>query len=61
MPTYDYKCPKCEQITSHLHKMSEMLNISCPDCSRILSKCMSAGIGLHFKGSGFYETDYKNK
>lgn len=59
MPTYDYKCVSCGRIESHLHKMNETLNISCEDCSYRMEKCISAGIGIHFKGNGFYETDYK--
>lgn len=61
MPTYDYKCPKCKKIEQHLHKMSEDLALFCIDCDSIMLKCIGGGIGVHFKGSGFYETDYKGK
>lgn len=61
MPTYDYKCPKCQKISSQFHKMNETFYLSCPDCAEVMSKCISAGLGLHFKGTGFYETDYKGK
>lgn len=61
MPTYDYKCPKCEIIQQFFHKMCEEISQLCPHCGVKMTKCISAGIGLHFKGSGFYETDYKCK
>ena len=61
MPTYDYKCPKCKKISEQFHNPFETLNISCSDCSEIMQKCFHAGLGLHFKGTGFYETDYKGK
>lgn len=61
MPTYDYKCPSCQKIESHIHKMNETLQYSCENCSYAMEKMIGCGCGLHFKGSGFYETDYKNK
>jgi len=61
MPHYDYKCLTCAKISEQFHKPFETFNISCEKCGEIMMKCISAGIGLHFKGSGFYETDYKGK
>ncbi len=61
MPTYDYKCPNCQAISLQFHKMHETFNISCEKCLVEMKKCISAGTGVHFKGSGFYETDYKGK
>lgn len=61
MPTYDYKCPECSDISSKFHKMSEEVVILCKKCSEKMTKCISAGTGVHFKGTGFYETDYKGK
>lgn len=59
MPTYEYKCQKCLLKTDVLHKVSEKPKIICDFCSQEMKKEISCGIGLHFKGSGFYETDYK--
>lgn len=61
MPTYDYKCTKCDQTLEHLHKMSEQSTYLCPRCNVKMVKCIGRGIGLHFKGTGFYATDYKGK
>jgi len=43
------------------HKMTANPEICCLTCSEPMRKMINGGIGLHFKGSGFYETDYKNK
>lgn len=61
MPTYDYKCPKCEKMSEIFHKMSDGLPVYCPECYDKMVKQFNAGIGVHFKGTGFYETDYKGK
>lgn len=61
MPTYDYRCFKCEKIQQHFHKMSEEPAQLCSECNEKMVKCIGGGIGLHFKGTGFYATDYKGK
>ena len=61
MPTYDYKCPKCQKISEKFHKPFETFNYSCEKCAENLMRFYTPCLGLHFKGSGFYETDYKNK
>ena len=33
----------------------------CPECVRVVKRLIGAGAGPIFKGSGFYQTDYKNK
>ena len=62
MPTYDYKCPTCNHQTVMVHKMNETPTTICPSCMKSnMNKGLGGGIAVHFKGSGFYETDYKNK
>lgn len=61
MPKYDYKCNDCNFIMEVNHKMTETPEICCLTCSQPMRKMINVGIGLHFKGSGFYETDYKGK
>lgn len=66
MPTYEYKCTSCEKIESHRHKMNENPSFSCINCfgkglPSEMKKGFGGGLGVHFKGSGFYETDYKRK
>jgi putative FmdB family regulatory protein len=60
MPTYEYKCRKCEEIFEFFQKMTDKPVEKCPVCSGKLSKLISGGVGVIFKGSGFYTTDYKN-
>ena len=59
MPTYSYRCPACGREYDRLQKMSDSTPIECPDCGTLGERQISAGIGFVFKGSGFYETDYK--
>ena len=61
MPTYDYKCVKCEHKFERFHGMNESPEIKCPVCGAATEKMIGAGAGLIFKGTGFYETDYKRK
>ncbi len=63
MPTYEYKCPKCKESIEMFHKITYMLptSIMCNKCDEFMQKGVGGGIATHFKGSGFYETDYKNK
>ena len=62
MPTYDYQCNHCLQIFEVFHGMSEKPKILCPECqTNKVSRKISKGAGIHFKGSGFYVNDYKKK
>ena len=59
MPTYEYKCPKCGTRFERVQKISEPSGAPCPKCGKKAERLISGGHGLVFKGSGFYETDYK--
>ena len=59
MPTYEYECRDCGGHFEFFHSMSESKE-TCEKCGGGLTKLLSAGSGLIFKGSGFYITDYKN-
>jgi putative FmdB family regulatory protein len=59
MPTYEYKCPKCGHEFEKLQKMSDNARPKCPKCGTKAERVISGGVGVVFKGSGFYETDYK--
>ena len=60
MPTYDYRCEACGHAFEHFQSMSSRRLRTCPVCKeKKLVRLVGAGAGLIFKGSGFYETDYK--
>lgn len=59
MPTYEYECTKCEYLFEKFHSMSDKPVQRCPKCRHKVRKLVGAGAGIIFKGSGFYETDYK--
>ncbi|MES0488527.1 MAG: FmdB family zinc ribbon protein [Leptospirales bacterium] len=60
MPTYDYKCSECDSVFEKFHGINDSPNVECPECSSSAKKQIGMGAGIHFKGSGFYTTDYKN-
>lgn len=57
MPTYEYACPEGHEFEL-FQKMSDKPRAKCPVCGKIAVRKISGGAGLHFKGSGFYITDY---
>lgn len=62
MPTYEYECDACEYSFEHYQSMMDKKLKKCPQCGKIkLHRLIGAGSGIIFKGSGFYETDFKNK
>ncbi|MGE3171151.1 MAG: FmdB family zinc ribbon protein [Planctomycetota bacterium] len=61
MPTYDYVCQACGHRFEEFHSMTRKPLRKCPECSKnALERLIGAGAGVIFKGSGFYQTDYKN-
>lgn len=60
MPTYTYECQKCGADQDEFHMMTATPVIKCLSCgSPRMRKLLGTGAGIIFKGSGFYETDYK--
>ena len=59
MPTYEYKCKKCEHLFERFQSMSDEPVKICPECQGDVERLIGAGAGLIFKGSGFYITDYR--
>jgi putative FmdB family regulatory protein len=57
MPTYEYRCPSGHEFEL-FQKMSDKPRAKCPTCGMAAARRISGGAGLHFKGSGFYITDY---
>lgn len=60
MPTYEYECKKCK-IFEIFQNISAPKLTTCPTCGGKVKRLLGTGAGLVFKGSGFYETDFKNK
>lgn len=59
MPTYEYLCVKCGKFEDFQSITAKPLE-KCPKCGGPVSRVISAGGGMIFKGSGFYSTDYRN-
>jgi putative FmdB family regulatory protein len=57
MPLYEYECPRCGRFEA-LQKLGDT-PLKTHDCGSRVKKVMSAG-SFSFKGSGFYQTDYKS-
>jgi len=60
VPTYDYRCEACKQELVKFQRITEDAIKDCPECGKpALRRLIGSGSGIIFKGSGFYETDYK--
>jgi putative FmdB family regulatory protein len=60
MPTYDYECVKCGHAFEVFHAMSAEPVSKCPECKGRVRRLIGTGAGILFKGSGFYQTDYRS-
>jgi putative FmdB family regulatory protein len=62
MPTYDYRCNACGHEFEEFQMMSEAELKKCPECKKNkLERLIGMGAGFLFKGSGYYQTDYRSK
>lgn len=62
MPTYDYKCEKCGFQFEQFQSITAPPLQKCPECKRVaLKRLIGSGTGIIFKGSGFYQTDYRSE
>ena len=59
MPTYEYRCLKCKKKFDHFQRITEPPLKKCILCKGKVERLISQGVGLIFKGTGFYATDYK--
>ncbi len=61
MPTYDYQCDACDHSFEHFQNISSDALKKCPECGKKkLRRLFGTGAAIVFKGSGFYETDYRS-
>ena len=62
MPTYDYECDACQHTWELFQRITEDPVKSCPKCKkRKARRLFGTGAAIMFKGSGFYETDYRSE
>jgi putative FmdB family regulatory protein len=62
MPTYDYECQACGHTFEEFQMMSEEPLTKCPACKKKkLKRLIGTGAAILFKGSGFYQTDYRSE
>ena len=62
MPTYDYVCDACDHKFELFQTMTEPMKKKCPKCGKPkLRRLFGTGAAVVFKGSGFYQTDYRSE
>ena len=62
MPTYEYECDACGHNFDEFQYFSEPALTKCPECKKNkLRRLFGTGASVIFKGSGFYETDYRSE
>jgi putative FmdB family regulatory protein len=61
MPLYEYKCKKCGHRFELIQSFSAEDPKECPVCHGEVERLISTPARAHFKGSGFYSTDYGSK
>ena len=61
MPIYEYKCESCGHQVEILQKISDAPAKTCPDCGKDALKKLVSAAAFKLKGTGWYETDFKNK
>ncbi len=62
MPTYEYQCDACKHRFEELQSFSDAPLKKCPKCKKKkLQRLLGAGAAIIFKGSGFYQTDYRSE
>jgi len=61
MPTYQYKCNKCDYRFEEFQLITEAPISKCPQCGGDVERLITGGAGFLFKGSGFYITDHRSE
>jgi putative FmdB family regulatory protein len=61
MPTYDYECDACGHAFELFQGINDPVEKQCPECKKKkLRRLFGTGAAVVFKGSGFYQTDYRS-
>ena len=61
MPTYEYECTRCQLVFEEIRPITAPRRERCPKCRGKVERLISGGMGVVFKGSGFYKTDSRAK
>jgi putative FmdB family regulatory protein len=62
MPTYDYRCKSCDHTWELFQPITAKPVQECPECGKATAnRIIGPGAGIIFKGSGFYQTDYRSE
>ncbi|WP_372898618.1 FmdB family zinc ribbon protein [Stieleria sp.] len=62
MPTYDYECGACGHEMELFQGINDPVKKKCPECGKLkLKRLFGSGAAIVFKGSGFYQTDYRSE
>ena len=62
MPTYDYECDACGHTFERFQPITARAIRKCPQCGKLaVRRLIGTGAGVIFKGSGFYQTDYRSE
>lgn len=62
MPTYDYECDACGHAMEVFQGINDPVKRKCPECGKQkLRRLFGSGAAIVFKGSGFYQTDYRSE
>jgi len=60
VPTYEYKCKECKHQFEEFQLITASPLIRCPKCEGEIVRLIGRGDAVIFKGSGFYQTDYRS-
>jgi len=61
MPTYEYECDACGHTFERFQSITDRPVRTCPRCGkRKVRRLIGTGAGVLFRGSGFYQTDYRS-
>ncbi|MFM7159614.1 MAG: FmdB family zinc ribbon protein [Planctomycetaceae bacterium] len=61
MPTYDYICDACNHVWEEFQSITAEPTKKCPECKKKKARRrIGSGAGILFKGTGFYQTDYRS-
>ena len=61
MPTYEYECNDCGHTYEKFQSITAKPLRKCPVCAGRVRRLIGAGGGIIFRGSGFYQTDYRSQ